>query len=154
MRTAEEWFSSYGRDHQHPVNRAIHWVCVPAILWAVIAVLWTIPVPGALSPPGVWSWLAMTFALVFYFRMSRSLGFVMLALFALLFVLTDFLYGSLGSRALLALAGIVFVAAWVGQFVGHIYEGKRPSFLTDLSYLMVGPAWLMSKLMRRVGLAT
>jgi uncharacterized membrane protein YGL010W len=153
MRTAEEWFSSYGGDHQHPVNRAIHWVCVPAILWAVVAALWTLPVPGALSPPGVWSWLAMTFALVFYFRMSRSLGFVMLALFALLFVLTDFLYGSLGSRALLALAGIVFVAAWVGQFVGHIYEGKRPSFLTDLSYLMVGPAWLMSKLMRRVGLA-
>ena len=153
MRTAEEWFSSYSRDHQNPVNRAIHWVCVPAILWAVIAALWTLPVPGALSPPGVWSWLAMTFALVFYFRMSRSLGFAMLALFALLFVLTDFLYGALGPRTLLALAAIVFVAAWVGQFVGHIYEGKRPSFLTDLSYLMVGPAWLMSKLMRRVGLA-
>jgi uncharacterized membrane protein YGL010W len=153
MRTAEEWFSSYSRDHQHPVNRAIHWVCVPAILWAVVAALWTIPVPGALSPPGVWSWLAMTLALVFYFRMSRSLGFVMLALFALLFVLTDLLYGAVGPRPLLALAGVVFVAAWVGQFVGHIFEGKRPSFLTDLSYLMVGPAWLMSKLMRRAGLA-
>ena len=68
MRTAEEWFSRYSRDHQNSTNRVIHWVCVPAILWASIAALWTIPVPGALSPPGVWSWLAMTFALVFYFR--------------------------------------------------------------------------------------
>jgi uncharacterized membrane protein YGL010W len=153
MRTAEAWFSSYSQDHQHPVNKAIHWVCVPAILWAVVAALWTIPVPGALSPPGAWSWLAMTFALVFYFRMSRSLGFVMLALFALLFLLTDALYGALGPRAVLVLAVVVFVVAWVGQFVGHIFEGKRPSFLTDLSYLMVGPAWLMSKLMRRAGLA-
>jgi uncharacterized membrane protein YGL010W len=151
MRTAEAWFSSYSKDHQHPVNRAIHWVCVPAILWAVVAALWTIPVPGALSPPGVWSWLAMTFAIVFYFRMSRLLGFVMLALFALLFFLTNVLYGALGPRTLLVLAVVVFVLAWVGQFIGHIYEGKRPSFLTDVSYLMVGPAWLMSKLMRRVG---
>lgn len=153
MRTAEEWFSSYSRDHQNPKNRAIHWVCVPAILWAVIAALWTIPVPGALSPTGVWSWLAMTFALVFYFRMSRSLGLAMLVLFAALFILTELLYGALGPSHLLQLALSVFVVAWVGQFIGHIYEGKRPSFLTDLSYLMVGPAWLIGKLMRRAGLA-
>ena len=95
----------------------------------------------------------MTFALVFYFRMSRSLGFVMLALFALLFFLTDTLYGAFGPTHLLALAVVVFVVAWVGQFIGHIFEGKRPSFFTDLSYLMVGPAWLVSKLMRRAGMA-
>ena len=153
MRTAEEWFSRYSRDHQNSTNRVIHWVCVPAILWASIAALWTIPVPGSLSPSGAWSWLAMTFALVFYFRMSRSLGFVMLALFALLFFLTDTLYGAFGPTHLLALAVVVFVVAWVGQFIGHIFEGKRPSFFTDLSYLMVGPAWLVIKLMRRAGMA-
>jgi uncharacterized membrane protein YGL010W len=153
MRTAEEWFSSYSRDHQNPKNRAIHWVCVPAILWAAIAALWTVPVPGAFSPPGAWSWLAMTLALVYYFRMSRSLGVAMLAPFAALFLLTHALYGALGPKQLLTLALSVFVVAWVGQFIGHIFEGKRPSFLTDLSYLMVGPAWLMGKLMRRAGLA-
>jgi uncharacterized membrane protein YGL010W len=153
MRSADEWFSHYSRDHQHPTNRAIHWVCVPAILWAVYAALWTIPVPGQWSAPGAWSWLAMTFALVFYFRMSRRLGWAMVSLFVLLGVLTHALYWRLGSMHLLALASVVFVVAWVGQFIGHILEGKRPSFLTDLSYLMVGPAWLVSKLMRRAGVA-
>jgi uncharacterized membrane protein YGL010W len=153
MRTAEEWFSGYSRDHQNPKNRTIHWLCVPAILWAVIAALWTIPVPSAVGTPGLWSWLAMTAALIFYVRMSRVLGLVMLVLFGLLGALTNALYWTLGSMHLLALAITVFVVAWVGQFIGHLFEGKRPSFLTDLSYLMVGPAWLMSKLMRRVGLA-
>jgi uncharacterized membrane protein YGL010W len=32
-------------------------------------------------------------------------------------------------------------------------EGRRPSFLTDLAYLLIGPLWLMGKLMRRIGIA-
>jgi uncharacterized membrane protein YGL010W len=153
MRTADEWFSSYSRDHQNSTNRSIHWVCVPSILWAVIAALWTIPVPAAVGLPGLWCWPAMAAALVFYFRMSRVLGVVMLALFALLGLLTNALYSALGPTSLLIAAVVVFVVAWVGQFIGHIYEGRRPSFLTDMSYLMVGPAWLVSKLMRSAGLA-
>ena len=51
---------------------------------------------------------------------------------------------------MLALA--VFVAAWVGQFVGHRIEGKKPSFLEDVRYLLVGPAWLLAKVYRRVGI--
>ena len=46
----------------------------------------------------------------------------------------------------------VFVAAWIGQFIGHQFEGRRPSFLTDLAYLLIGPAWLMAKLLRRLGM--
>jgi uncharacterized membrane protein YGL010W len=153
MRSAEEWFNSYSQDHQNPINRSIHWVCVPAILWSVIAALWTIPVPLAVGAPGLWSWLAMTAALIFYIRMSRMLGLLMFALFGVLGVFTNALYWTLGPMPLLVLAVAVFVLAWVGQFVGHIFEGRRPSFFTDLSYLMVGPAWLMSKLMRRAGLA-
>ena len=47
----------------------------------------------------------------------------------------------------------VFVVAWIAQFVGHKVEGKRPSFLTDLAYLLIGPAWIVAKIMRRVGIA-
>ena len=44
----------------------------------------------------------------------------------------------------------IFVIAWIGQFIGHRYEGKKPSFFTDLVYLLIGPAWVMGKLMRRL----
>jgi uncharacterized membrane protein YGL010W len=57
----------------------------------------------------------------------------------------------LGPAALLWLAATVLVLAWIGQFAGHAIEGRRPSFTTDLAYLLIGPAWLADKLMRRVG---
>ena len=56
-------------------------------------------------------------------------------------------------RALLALAIGVFVVAWIAQFIGHKYEGRKPSFLTDLTYLLIGPAWVVAKGLRKLGIA-
>ncbi|MBO1765026.1 DUF962 domain-containing protein, partial [Escherichia coli] len=63
------------------------------------------------------------------------------------------LYRAIGPSQLMWLAIGVFVVAWVGQFIGHKIEGKKPSFLTDLAYLLIGPAWIVAKLMRRIGIA-
>ena len=51
-----------------------------------------------------------------------------------------------------AIALALFVAAWIGQFYGHKVEGKKPSFLDDLQFLMIGPAWLMGFIYRRLGI--
>ena len=60
MRSVHDWFASYSADHRNPTNRAIHWVCVPVIMWAVIAALWTIPpILPQWFQPGLWAVLAM-----------------------------------------------------------------------------------------------
>jgi len=153
MRSVNDWFTSYSADHQNPTNRLIHWICVPAILWSAIAALWVLPVPASIGRPGLWCGLLMVGALTFYWRLSRPLGAAMIALFVALALLTNVAYDALGPSRLLWLAIGVFVIAWIGQFVGHIIEGRRPSFFTDLAYLLIGPAWLMGKLLRRVGVA-
>ena len=58
-----------------------------------------------------------------------------------------------GPRGLLSLAIGVFVVAWIAQFIGHQIEGRRPSFLTDLTYLLIGPAWVVAKGLRKLGVA-
>lgn len=151
MRSVNDWFDSYSADHRNPTNVLVHWVCVPAILWAAIALLWLIPVPPAIGRTGFWCGLVMVGALSFYWRLSRPLGAAMFVAFLLLALLTEFLYRRLGPHDLFWLAIAVFVLAWIGQFVGHLVEGRRPSFFTDLQYLLIGPAWLMGKLMRRFG---
>lgn len=153
MRSVNDWFGGYSADHQNPTNRLIHWICVPAILWAVIAALWVIPVSAMIGRPGFWCGLVMVAALAFYWRLSHALGIAMLIVFVALGALTEWLYRLLGPGQLLWLAIGVFVVAWIGQFVGHLLEGRRPSFLTDLSYLLIGPAWLTGKVMRRFGIA-
>ena len=97
--------------------------------------------------------MGMFAATAYYFRLSRVLGLVMLAVFVVYALLTHWLYGVLGAQGLLWTALAVFALAWVAQFVGHHIEGKRPSFLTDMVYLMVGPLWVISKLLRRFGVA-
>lgn len=151
-REVDRWLGNYSEDHRNPTNILIHWICVPLILWAVIALLWVIPVPAVLGRAGLWAGVAMFFALSFYLRLSRPLGFAMLAAFVVFGVITQALYDTIGAGNLLWLAVAVFVAAWIAQFIGHKIEGKRPSFLTDLAYLMIGPAWLVAKIMRRSGL--
>ena len=46
--------------------------------------------------------------------------------------------------------GVVFVVAWIGQFAGHQVEGRKPSFFDDLKFLLIGPAWLLGFVYRRL----
>ena len=152
-RPIDRWFASYSGDHRNDTNQWIHVFAVPLILWSVIALLWCIPVPpGGWFKPGIFAALAMFGAWMFYFKASRALGFGMLAMFVAMSWLTWWMYWALGARALLFVAIGVFVVAWIAQFVGHKIEGRKPSFLTDLTYLLIGPAWVLAKGYRKLGL--
>jgi uncharacterized membrane protein YGL010W len=140
LRKIDELFERYGESHRNPANKAIHWICVPLITWSVLAALW------AWSPVAAYAGIGL--ALVFYAWLSPSLALGMLAVLALmLYPLT-----LLGTRAFIA-AVAVFVLAWIGQFVGHIIEGRKPSFFEDVKFLMIGPAWLLAFAYRRVGIS-
>jgi uncharacterized membrane protein YGL010W len=152
-REVDRWLGHYSEDHRNSTNILIHWICVPLILWTGIALLWLVPVPAMLGRPGLWAGVAMFFALSFYLRLSRPLGFGMLVAFVALGLITEGFYRLLGAQTLMWLAIIVFVLAWIAQFIGHKIEGKRPSFLTDIAYLLIGPVWLVAKIMRRMGIA-
>ena len=137
----------YGGAH----GRRIHGIAGFAILWSLVALLWCIPVPGTLFGAGAWAAFASFAAWMFYYRASRPLGFGMLAVLIALLWLNRWLYASLGSTRMLQVAIAVFVLAWIAQFIGHKIEGKKPSFLTDLTYLLIGPVWVLSKFYRKMG---
>jgi uncharacterized membrane protein YGL010W len=46
---------------------------------------------------------------------------------------------------------VLFVLAWIGQFVGHKIEGKKPSFFQDVVFLLIGPAWLLHFIYKKAG---
>jgi uncharacterized membrane protein YGL010W len=58
---------------------------------------------------------------------------------------------AMGERTLI-ISLLVFVAAWIAQFVGHKLEGRKPSFFEDLQYLWVGPIFVLSKLFLKLGI--
>jgi len=152
MRPVDAYLDQYSADHRNATNQWIHLLCVPAIVWSVTAMIWTIPVPATLLRPGAIAAFAMVAALAWYWRMSRKLW-VGIAIAFVLFAWIDWWIASRYGMRTLLYSGIgVFVVAWIGQFIGHIYEGHRPSFFTDLVFLLVGPMWTLRKLYQRLGL--
>jgi uncharacterized membrane protein YGL010W len=148
LRSLNQWLGLYSESHRHPTNKQLHWICVPPIVWTVVALLYAIPAPV----PGLWAWLAMLPAFVWYARLSLPLSIGLGLFFLSLILLSGLLYQILGPAKLAISAAVVFVLAWVGQFIGHHYEGRKPSFFNDLAFLLIGPAWLMAHLYRRAGL--
>ena len=55
-------------------------------------------------------------------------------------------------RPLWIFSVIIFVIAWTGQFIGHKIEGKKPSFIKDIQFLLIGPAWLLSFIYKKIGI--
>jgi uncharacterized membrane protein YGL010W len=140
-RRIDALFDRYGESHRHPVNKMIHWICVPLITWSLLAALW------AWTPVAACALIA--FATAFYVMLSVPIAIGMLAVSAaMLLPLTQ-----IAPRYVLPAAVVVFVVAWIGQFVGHRIEGRKPSFFDDVKFLLVGPAWLLGFVYRRLGIA-
>lgn len=43
------------------------------------------------------------------------------------------------------LAAALFVLGWILQFIGHAFEGKKPTFMSDPRALIAGPIWWIKK---------
>lgn len=154
-RRIDALLDEYGESHVNRINKAIHWICVPVIVWTVVALLWSLPFPwdiGAGIVPLNWAVVALVAAQVYYFRLSRRLGSGLL-LYNLAMLWLTAGVESLSPWPLWQVAAAAFVLAWIGQFIGHVIEGKHPSFFKDLQFLLIGPVWLMSFVYRKLGMA-
>ena len=129
MKTMNQWFDEYSESHQNKTNKAIHWVCVPTILFSIIGIL--------AHFSALLTALLLLLSFVFYARLDLVLA---VAMAALLVVMAWLIYTlPVGVGFYIGL----FVLAWIGQFYGHKIEGKKPSFFKDLQFLLIGPVWCM-----------
>ncbi|KAA1243155.1 DUF962 domain-containing protein [Aquimarina sp. RZ0] len=150
MRTLETWFAEYAVSHQNKKNIAIHFICVPAIYFSIAGLLMSIPngflaslVPGDNQFIENWAFVVMLFIIFFYVRLSVTMALKVL-LFSAFCIVVNYYISQYASLWLVSL--IIFAAAWLGQFYGHKLEGKKPSFLQDLQFLLIGPGWVIQKM--------
>ena len=149
MKTIQDWYDEYAVSHQNETNQKIHYICVPVIFFSIVGLLMSIP-NGFLTNLGLqnplignWAVIMLIPVLLFYMRLSFSLFLRMLG-FSALCVIGNYYLGE--ALPLFATSIVIFVLAWIGQFYGHKIEGKKPSFLKDLQFLLIGPAWVFEKL--------
>jgi uncharacterized membrane protein YGL010W len=156
MRRIDELLAEYGESHQNETNKGIHWICVPLIFFSIVGLIASIPAellqrtsPG--NPHANWATVVMAIVLVYYVTLSIPLG-IGMALFGGLCLIIANLISNSNVAPLWLVCIIIFVVAWIGQFWGHKIEGKKPSFFKDIQFLLIGPAWLLHFLYKRMGI--
>jgi len=153
MRSVADWLLEYGESHTDPTNKLLHWIRVPLIVLSVMGLVWSLPVPAAFSEASPWlNWatIAAALAVLYYVLLSPRLAAGITVAFVVMFVILDAL--SELPWPLWATSLTIFVLAWIGQFIGHAIEGKRPSFFKDVQFLLIGPLWLVAALYRSLRL--
>jgi uncharacterized membrane protein YGL010W len=152
MRPLTAWLGEYGESHQNHANEILHWICVPLIMLAALGFMRYIPVPQSLAAHSDWANWATLFvlaALLYYLVLSPALALGLAVVFAAMLLIVQALAVHLPWPLWLTCV-VIFVAAWIGQFIGHAIEGKRPSFFKDLQFLLIGPLWLLAAAYRRL----
>lgn len=137
-RDIDTLLAKYGESHLNHTNELIHFVCVPVIVFSLLGIIWAVHPLLALAVSAAALW--------YYFQLSRPFAVGMLIMTALMLGLLR----ALPPATVLPLSIAIFVLAWIGQFIGHKIEGKKPSFLDDLRFLLIGPLFVLSFLYRRL----
>ncbi|WP_340202698.1 DUF962 domain-containing protein [Ascidiimonas sp. W6] len=153
MKTLDQWFEEYGVSHQNKTNKAIHYICVPAIFFSIIGLILSIPskfleklLPFNSPLLENWASLVVILLLIFYIRLSVAMALKVLV-FSVLCIILNYWIATIAPLWLVSL--LIFAVAWIGQFYGHKIEGKKPSFLKDLQFLLIGPAWVLDNIFKK-----
>ena len=152
-RDIHQWNNDYGISHQNSTNKKIHWICVPAIMFTLLGLLSLVKFDlGEFR--GNLVYILIVLAWLFYLRLSIKISVGMFAISAIslvgIYQLEKFI--GLENWTLFFIYLGIFILAWIGQFVGHKIEGQKPSFFEDLQFLLIGPAWLLSFIYKKLGI--
>ena len=140
FRPANDLLVQYATYHRDRRNIASHFVGIPMIVLAVGVLLARADL-GGLSA----AWLVWALSTAWYLSRGQfTLGLATSAVNAFLMAAAHPL--AAGSTASWLGWGLgLFVLGWIIQFVGHVWEGRKPAFVDDLVGLLVGPMFVVAE---------
>jgi uncharacterized membrane protein YGL010W len=151
----EQWLDKYGESHQNKTNKLIHWFCVPIITFTLLALLSLISYTFIINNQEITinlAWALIVLAVLFYLKLSYSLTIGMFIFSGSCLWLINILGNTYLPKELFSYYVATFIFAWIGQFIGHKIEGKKPSFFEDIQFLLIGPAWLLSFIYKKLNI--
>ena len=157
QRTIDVYFAKYNEYHANRINRIINYICIPVIMFSILGFVWSLPFPhlgflGSYNGMFTWASFLIAFSIYYYYRQSPILSYVMLL------IIFAFAYGVVqleawqkaGGMILPQVCIILFVIANILQLIGYKLERKKqPMLFWDFKFLLIGPLWLMSLILKR-----
>ncbi len=142
MKKINMWLSEYSKSHQNKTNERIHWFCVPLITYSLLGLLWSIPTPEAFHSVAYLNYATLFCAICLFFYLSLGIRVAFFVSIPILFMLWGISILAKGDYLLISSATL-FVISWLIQFWGHKIEGRKPSFLKNIFFFLIGPVWVL-----------
>ena len=143
MSNINKWNKEYAKYHRNKTNKIIHWICIPLIMFSLLGLLSLMTLFTFNSVTISALWFFIIFAVGYYIRLSKSLALGMIIISIFFIYIVELINLNFINQKFEIFLGI-FILSWIGQFIGHKIEGKKPAFVKDLQFLLIGPLWLLS----------
>lgn len=143
MNNVNEWNEEYAKYHKNKTNKIIHWICIPLIMFSLLGLLSLMTLFTYNSVAISALWFFIIFAIGYYIKLSKSLALGMSIVSICFIYFIELINQNFINQKFEIFLGI-FIISWIGQFIGHKIEGKKPAFVKDLQFLLIGPLWLLS----------
>ena len=130
---------SYEKNHQNPVNEVIHMIAIPLIMFSILGVTAAFDI--------FLEYILVGIVLFYYLKLSKIAALLMLVWLLIYLGLVALL-----RPYIIEISLLLFVLGWILQFLGHFIEGKRPSFFEDLRYFLIGPLFVVQKVISKFGI--
>jgi uncharacterized membrane protein YGL010W len=130
--------AEYGAAHRAAGNLACHAAGITLIVFGILSLAHAVRLGGGWTG----SELVVALAGAAYLALDVPLGIAMLGTAALVDLVARVVDDSeIGAAA--------FALGWILQAIGHaVYEKNSPAFFRNLVHLLVGPAYLVNKVLR------
>jgi uncharacterized membrane protein YGL010W len=147
MKSLVDHLSKYATYHRDRRNIATHFVGIPMIVVGAQATLARIgigPINLAVAATG--------WASKYYRAIDPTYGATMAAVLSATCAVGN-LIATMPLPIWAGTAASLFVGGWALQFLGHMFEGRKPAFLDDLRGLLDGPLFLVAEVAFALGLS-
>ena len=131
---------SYEKNHQNPINEAIHMIAIPLIMFSILGVTAAFDI--------FLEYILVGIAFLYYLKLSKTAALLMLVWLLIYLGLVVLL-----RPYIIEISILLFAFGWILQFLGHFIEGKRPSFFEDLRYFLIGPLFVVQKVISKFGIS-
>ena len=143
MNTSSEisTYNFYKQYHQHPTNKAIHFICIPMIIFSIFNYLSIIKpnlklvndyyINKFLNNHLTYITLSTFYFIYYTLYMNSIIAFVMSVYFFYLYLFSFIFVHS--NKNWIIDTTYIFIFSWVLQFIGHYIEGSRPALTDSLS---------------------
>ena len=150
MKTMEEQMATYAAYHQDARNKATHFVGVPVIALSLfIPLAWPRLEIGGVAITA--AMLLMAIFVFYYLLLDLLLGVAMLVALGLL-LWAGAQIATLGTSQGWLWFFVLFVGGWALQFIGHVFEGRRPALVDNLfQSIFIAPVFLCAELFFALG---